>query len=111
MHRPLGSRSPRSPGKGLAAGFTSLENFNRPDVEIAVKLGTTAVTSAKKFLPKATLRMFDTEPQAYQELRNGKVHAVVGMAPRPTYEAVDAFARDTSHDSYERLIERLLASP
>jgi polar amino acid transport system substrate-binding protein len=75
--------------KGLAAGFNSLENFNRDDVQIAVKLGTTAVTAAKKFLPKATLRMFDTEPQAYQELRNGKVHAVVGMAPRPAYEAVE----------------------
>jgi polar amino acid transport system substrate-binding protein len=75
--------------KQLAAGFNSLESFNRPDVQIAVKLGTTAVTAAKKFLPKATLRMFDTEPQAYQELRNGKVHAVVGMAPRPVYEAVE----------------------
>jgi len=75
--------------KELAAGFDSLESFNRPDVQIAVKLGTTAVTAAKKFLPKATLRMFDTEPQAYQELRNGKVHAVVGMAPRPAYEAVE----------------------
>jgi len=75
--------------KGLAAGFTSLEKFNNPEVEIAVKLGTTAVTAAKKFLPKAKLRMFDTEPQAYQELRNGKVHAVVGMAPRPAYEAVE----------------------
>lgn len=75
--------------KELAAGFNSLESFNRPEVQIAVKLGTTAVTAAKKFLPKATLRMFDTEPQAYQELRNGKVHAVVGMAPRPAYEAVD----------------------
>jgi polar amino acid transport system substrate-binding protein len=75
--------------KGLASGFNSLESFNRQDVQIAVKLGTTAVTAAKKFLPKATLRMFDTEPQAYQELRNGKVHAVVGMAPRPAYEAVE----------------------
>ncbi len=75
--------------KGLAAGFTSLESFNRPDVQIAVKLGTTAVAAAKKYLPKATLRMFDTEPQAYQELRNGKVHAVVGSAPRPAYEAVE----------------------
>lgn len=75
--------------KGLAAGFNSLESFNRADVQIAVKLGTSAVAAAKKFLPKATLRMFDTEPQAYQELRNGKVHAVVGSAPRPAYEAVE----------------------
>lgn len=73
----------------LAAGFDSLENFNSPDVQIAVKLGTTAAAAAKKFLPKAKLRMFDTEPQAYQELRNGNVHAVVGSAPRPAYEAVD----------------------
>ncbi len=73
----------------LAAGFNSLESFNRPDVQIAVKLGTTAAAAAKKFFPKAQLRMFDAEPQAYQELRNGKVHAVVGSAPRPTYEAVE----------------------
>lgn len=75
--------------KGLAAGFNSLESFNRPDVQIAVKLGTTAVAAAKKYLPKATLREFDNEPQAYQELRNGKVHAVIGSAPRPAYEALE----------------------
>jgi len=75
--------------KKLAAGFDSLDDFNKPEVQIAVKLGTTAAAAAKKFLPKAKLRMFDTEPQAYQELRNGNVHAVVGSAPRPAYEAVD----------------------
>lgn len=75
--------------KQLAAGFDSLESFNKPDVEIAVKLGTTAVAAARKYLPRATLRMFDTEPQAYQELRNGKVHAVIGNSPRPEYEAID----------------------
>jgi len=75
--------------KKVAAGFDSLEDFNKPEVQIAVKLGTTAAAAAKKFLPKAKLRLFDTEPQAYQELRNGNVHAVVGSAPRPAYEAVD----------------------
>lgn len=75
--------------KELAAGFNSLEQFNSKDVQIAVKLGTTAAAAAKKYLPNAQLRMFDNEPQAYQELRNGKVHAVVGSAPKPAYEAVD----------------------
>ncbi len=75
--------------KKLAAGFDSLEDFNKPEVQIAAKLGTTAAAAAKKFLPKAKLRLFDTEPQAYQELRNGKVYAVIGSAPRPAYEAVD----------------------
>lgn len=75
--------------KKVAAGFDTLESFNRPDVQIAVKLGTTAAAAVKKFLPKAQLRQFENETQAYQELRNGKVHAVVGSAPRPAYEAVD----------------------
>ncbi len=71
-----------------AAGFKSLDDFNKPDVQLAVKLGTTAVMAAKKYMPKAKLRLFEDEAQAYQELRNGNVHAVVGSAPRPAYEAV-----------------------
>ncbi len=74
--------------KKLAAGFHSLADFNKPDVQIACKLGTTAAMAAKKFIPKAKLRLFDDEAQAYQELRNGNVHAVVGSAPRPAFEAV-----------------------
>ena len=72
-----------------AAGFTQLADFNRQEVQIAVKLGTTAAAAAKKYLPKATLRMFDNETQLYQELRNGQVHAVVENAPRPAFEAAD----------------------
>ena len=74
--------------KKLAAGFNSLEDFNRPDVEIACRLGTTAVMAAKKFIPKAKRRLFEDQAQAYQELRNGKVHAVVGSSPRPAFEAL-----------------------
>jgi polar amino acid transport system substrate-binding protein len=75
--------------KKLAEGFDSLEDFNRPDVQLACKLGTTAVMAAKKSMPKAKLRLFEDEAQAYQELRNGNVHAVVGSAPRPAFEAVN----------------------
>ncbi|MEJ2056541.1 MAG: transporter substrate-binding domain-containing protein [Desulfofustis sp.] len=75
--------------KEKAAGFSSLEDFNKKEVEVAVKLGTSAVIAAKKYLPKATLRMFENETQTYQELRNGQVHAVVGSAPRPAYEALE----------------------
>lgn len=75
--------------KDKAAGFSSLEDFNKKEVQVAVKLGTSAVIAAKKYLPDATLRMFENETQTYQELRNGKVHAVVGSAPRPAYEALE----------------------
>lgn len=74
--------------KEKAAGFTDLAQFNSPDVEIAVKLGTTAGDAAKKYFPKAKLRPFQDEAQTFQELRNGKVHAVVSSAPRPAYEAL-----------------------
>ncbi len=74
--------------KGKAEGFASLEDFNKPEVQVAVKLGTSAVVAAKRHLPKATLRMFENETQTYQELRNGNVHAVVGSAPRPAFEAL-----------------------
>ncbi len=73
--------------KKKATGFSSLEDFNKPEVELAIKMGTTAVMAAKKYIPKAKLRLFEDEAQAYQELRNGNVHAVVGSAPRPAYEA------------------------
>ena len=74
--------------KEVAAGFKTLEDFNKPNVVIAVRLGSTAVTAAKMFMPNAQLRMFDDESQAYQELINGRANAVVGSAPRPAYEAL-----------------------
>lgn len=74
--------------KTKAKGFTKLEDFNKADIEIACKLGTTAAAATKKYLPKAKIRLYDDEAQTYQELRNGKVHAVVGSAPRPAFEAI-----------------------
>ncbi|MFC1504945.1 transporter substrate-binding domain-containing protein [Thermodesulfobacteriota bacterium] len=74
--------------KEVAAGFNDLEAFNRPEVVIAARLGSTAVTAAKQYLPQAQLRLFDDETQAYQELLNAKVHAVVGSAPTPAFQAL-----------------------
>jgi polar amino acid transport system substrate-binding protein len=74
--------------KQLAAGFKSLEDFNRPDVVLAVRLGATPVAAAQKFMPKAQLRKFDDESQAIQELLNGKAHAVVASAPMPAFQAL-----------------------
>jgi len=74
--------------KKMAAGMTSLEAYNKPGVVIAARLGSTAVTATKKYLPKAEIRMFDDEAQAYQEVINGRVHAVVGSAPTPAFQAI-----------------------
>jgi polar amino acid transport system substrate-binding protein len=75
--------------KKVAKGFKSLEDFNQPDVILAARLGATPVEAAKKYMPKAQIRQFDDESQAYQELLNERVHAVVGSAPRPAFEAFE----------------------
>lgn len=74
--------------KDLAGSFSKLEDFNRPDVVLAVRLGGTPVAAAEKFMPKAQLRKFDDESQAIQELLNGKAHAVIASAPMPAFQAL-----------------------
>ncbi|MCF8113182.1 MAG: transporter substrate-binding domain-containing protein [Desulfotignum sp.] len=71
-----------------AQGFSSLADFNKKDVKIAVRMGTTAEQAARRFLPKASLRLFENESQALQELNLGRVHAVVSSAPMPVFHAL-----------------------
>lgn len=73
----------------LAKGFSSLEDFNRPTVTIAARIGTTAAAAAKKHVPKAKLKLFDNESQAVQELLNGRVHALIASAPLPASMALN----------------------
>lgn len=74
--------------KKLAAGFDSLDDFNRDDVSIAARIGTTAAAAGKKFCPRAKMRLFDDESQAVQELLNGRVHAMIASAPLPAFQAI-----------------------
>jgi len=69
--------------KTKAAGFSRLEDFNKAGVIIVARIGATAADAVKKYLPKAELRLFDEEPQACQELLNGRAHALVSTAPLP----------------------------
>jgi polar amino acid transport system substrate-binding protein len=71
-----------------ANGFTSLEDFNKQDVTIAVRMGTTAEQATQKYIPNARLKLFENETQALQELNLGRVHAVVSSAPMPVFHAL-----------------------
>ncbi|MFZ0241805.1 MAG: transporter substrate-binding domain-containing protein [Desulfobacterales bacterium] len=75
--------------KQLATGFKSLDDFNRPEVKIAVRLGSTAEMAARKYMPQAKLQLFDDESQVIQELRSGRVHALVSSAPLPAFLALE----------------------
>jgi polar amino acid transport system substrate-binding protein len=74
--------------KKKAKGFKNLVDFNRSDVTIAARIGTTAAAATKKHMPKAGLKLFDDESQAIQELLSGRVHAVVASAPMPAYQSI-----------------------
>ncbi|MGO9308741.1 MAG: transporter substrate-binding domain-containing protein [Spirochaetia bacterium] len=69
--------------KKLAPGWTKLEDFNKPSVILTARTGATPVAAAKKYMPKAQLRQFDDEAQAFQEVVNGRATACVASQPGP----------------------------
>lgn len=72
----------------LAAGYAGLEPFNDPNITIVARIGTTAAAAAKKYLPKATIRLFDDEGQALQEVLNQRAAAMVSSQPFPEFQTL-----------------------
>ncbi|MFH1886107.1 MAG: transporter substrate-binding domain-containing protein [Pseudomonadota bacterium] len=75
--------------KEKAVEFKELDDFDRPDVVVVARLGTTAAASVKKAMPQAQIREFDDEGQCLQELLAGRAHAWVTSAPTPAFAALD----------------------
>lgn len=73
--------------KDLAGGFTSLDDYNDSSVTIACRRGATPCNFAQKRFPKATLRQFDDDAQAFQEVVNGNAYAMISSAPKPRFWA------------------------
>ena len=74
----------------LAGDFTTREDFNSADVTIACRRGATPCDAAAKIFPKAEVRRFDDDAQAFQEVVNGNAHAMISSAPKPRFWA-DAY--------------------
>jgi polar amino acid transport system substrate-binding protein len=75
--------------KRLAQGMTTLDAYNRPNVTIAGRRGTSAIAAAQRLLPRATIRQFDDDAQSILEVVNGRAHAMVGTVPRPLFATLD----------------------
>ncbi len=75
--------------KEKAVEFKEMDDFDRPDVVVVTRLGTTASAAVKKVLTRAQLREFDDEGQCLQELLAGRAHAWVTSAPTPAFAALD----------------------
>ncbi|MBN8892067.1 MAG: hypothetical protein BGP12_16945 [Rhodospirillales bacterium 70-18] len=72
-----------------APGLSRLEQFNRPDFTLVARRGTNAVPTVQQMLPLATLRQFDDDAQALQELLNGRAMAWFTSTPKPAFSVVD----------------------
>ena len=74
--------------KKVAAGFKTVADFNKPEVTVLCRNGTTAVGAIKRALPKAKMLLFSENGPMVQELLNGKAHAVVASSPEPAQLSV-----------------------
>jgi polar amino acid transport system substrate-binding protein len=74
--------------KEVAAGFKAAADFNKPEVTLLCRNGTTAVGTVKRVMPKAKLLLFTENGPMVQELLNGKAHAIVASSPEPAQLAV-----------------------
>ena len=72
----------------LAAGRSDIESFNDPKLTIVARIGTTAAAAAKKYLPKAQIRLFDDEGQALQEVLNKRAAAMISSQPFPEFQTL-----------------------
>lgn len=64
------------------------EDYNKADVVIAARTGSTPALIAKKHFPQATLRLFDDEAPAVQEVLAGRAHLMLSSAPLPAFETM-----------------------
>lgn len=64
------------------------EDYNKPEVVIAVRSGATPALIAKKMFPRATIRLFDDEAPAVQDVISGRSHMMLSSAPLPAFESL-----------------------
>ncbi len=73
----------------LADGLAWPEGYNSPTVTLTCRRGATPCTVAQTRFPKATLRQFDDDVQAGQEVLNGNAHAFLSSQPTPAFLILD----------------------
>lgn len=74
--------------KEKTKGMRFPEDYNKPEVIIAVRSGSTPALIAKKQFPRATLRPFDDEAPAVQDVIAGRSHMMLSSAPLPAFETL-----------------------
>lgn len=69
--------------KAMAADMTWPDDYDSADVTFSCRRGATSCNDVDRLFPKATVRKFDDDVQAFQEVLNGNAHAVLSSYPKP----------------------------
>lgn len=71
--------------KALASKLKWPDDYNSASVTFACRRGASPCKTIEEKFPKATLRQFDDDAIAFQEVINGGAHAIVTSEPKPTF--------------------------
>ncbi|MFM1856639.1 MAG: hypothetical protein RLZ83_1948, partial [Pseudomonadota bacterium] len=71
--------------KKIAANLKWPEGYNSTSVTFTCRRGATPCKLIQDQFPKATLRQFDDDAIAFQEVINGNAHATISSEPKPTF--------------------------
>lgn len=69
--------------KAMTAGMKWPDDYDSADVTFSCRRGATSCNDVDRLFPKATVRKFDDDVQAFQEVLNGNAHAVLSSYPKP----------------------------
>jgi len=67
----------------------TLEDVNKKGVTVVARIGSTPAAAAKKYFPKADVRLFEKETQCVQELMTGRAAVMLASAPLPAFKAYE----------------------
>jgi polar amino acid transport system substrate-binding protein len=71
--------------KALASGLKYPEGYNDAKVTFTCRRGAAPCKTIEDKWPKATIRQFDDDAIAFQEVINGNAHAILTSEPKPTF--------------------------
>ena len=71
--------------KQLASKLKWPDDYNSANVTFTCRRGAAPCKTIEEKWPKATIRQFDDDAIAFQEVINGNAHAVVSSEPKPTF--------------------------
>lgn len=74
--------------KALAEKLKWPEEYNDAKVTFVCRRGVAACKTIEERWPKATLRQFDDDSIAYQEVINGNAHIIMASEPRPRFAVI-----------------------